>query len=70
MRRGTLAAKGLLIGAISGAGLVLGIVLIDGCDCDISAADYALLGLIGGAGGGALGTLTGALMPNWTPIRH
>jgi hypothetical protein len=70
MRSGTLADKGLLIGAVSGAGLVLGIVLIDQCDCEVSFGDYGLLGLIGAVGGGAIGTLVGAMMPTWSLVRH
>jgi hypothetical protein len=71
MRSGTQAGKGLLFGSISGAGLLLGLALISGCDdCDITTGDYALLGLIGAAGGGAIGALVGAFIPNWVPVRH
>ena len=71
MRSGTQASKGLLFGSVSGAGLLLGLVLIGGCDdCDASAGDYVLLGIIGAAGGGAIGALVWAFMPNWIPVRH
>ena len=71
MRSGTQAGKGLVFGSVSGAGLVLGLVFIGGCDdCDASASDYALLGIIGAAGGGAIGALLGAFIPNWIPVRH
>lgn len=71
MRSGRQAGKGLLFGSVSGAGLLLGLALISGCDdCDVSAGDYALLGIIGAAGGGAIGALVGAFIPNWVPVRH
>ena len=71
MRSGTEAGKGLFFGSVSGAGLLLGLALISGCDdCDISPGDYALLGLIGAAGGGAIGALVGAFIPNWVTVRH
>jgi hypothetical protein len=69
MRSGTQAGKGFFFGSVAGAGLLLGLVLIDGCDCEMSAGDYAVLGVVGAAGGGAIGALVGAFMPNWVPVR-
>lgn len=70
MRSGTQAGNGLVIGGLSGAGLLLGLMLIDGCDECNTAGAYALLGVIGAVGGGAIGALVGAFMPNWVPVRH
>jgi hypothetical protein len=69
MRSGSHADRGLLIGALAGAGLLLG--MIAQCqDCELGTEAYFLVGAVGAAGGGTIGLLAGLLMPKWIPVRH
>lgn len=69
MQSGSHADRGLLIGALAGAGLLVG--MIASCqDCELGTKEYFLVGAVGAAGGGAIGLLVGLLMPKWIPVRH
>jgi len=70
MRSGSHAGLGAIIGSATGAGILWGLLLLDGDDVEVSTREVGLIGLVGGLSGALIGVGVGALIPRWVPVRH